>query len=99
MNSLRSGGGQQVAKPLALLNKMNEDKMNEPIEPLMSKIEAAKYVANYLHVSPKHVYDRYMHMPDFPKGRPLPSPAGKKSRYRWNKADLYAWMTGNKQAA
>jgi predicted DNA-binding transcriptional regulator AlpA len=69
------------------------------IEPLMSKIEAAEFVAAYLHVSFKQVYDRYMHMPDFPKAVPLPSPTGKKSRKRWNKSDLYAWMTGNKIAA
>lgn len=69
------------------------------IEPLMSKIEAAQYVASYLHVSFKQVYDRYMHMPNFPQATPLPSPTGKKSRKRWSKADLYAWMTGNKIAA
>ncbi|MFA6904418.1 MAG: hypothetical protein WC236_15190 [Gallionellaceae bacterium] len=73
--------------------------MNEPIEPLMSRNDVAKYISSYLNVSFRQVYDRYIMLPDFPKPVPLPTVTGKNSRNRWKKDDIFHWMTGQRKAA
>lgn len=75
-----------------------ENIMDQTLEPLMSRSEVAKYIANYLRVSFRMVYDRYVAMPGFPKPIELPSSTGRKTIKRWNKTDIYEWMTGQKKA-
>jgi len=73
--------------------------MNEIIEPLMNQEDAAKFIADYLRLSVRHVYDRYFHLPSFPKPDLYPSATGKRPIKRWHKQSIAQWIESQKMAA
>lgn len=66
-----------------------------PSEPLLTQHQAAEYIAKTLVVSERHVYDRWVHFPDFPKPRLLPS-VGKTARKRFVKSEIEQWIESQK---
>lgn len=68
-------------------------------EPLMNQEEAAKLIADYLRLSFRHVYDRYFHLPTFPKPICFRSATGSKPIKRWEKEKVVAWIDTQKLAA
>lgn len=51
-------------------------------------------IAQYLHVSARHVAERYACRPDFPKAIKLPTESGRNNPRRWKAAEVMAWAEG-----
>ena len=73
--------------------------MNEALEPLMTRKQAAEYISLILQVSYRHAYGRYIKMPGFPAAVKVPSATGVKPIERWHKSEIMAWLPHEKQAA
>ncbi len=73
----------------------NED----DIDPLMKKKDVAELVAKHLGYSFRHVYERLMFLPTFPKAKQIPSTFGGPSVSRWKRSDITDWLDQLKEAA
>ena len=62
-----------------------------PIEPMMTPMQVAEYVAKTFSVSARQVYDRWTHSEGFPKATLLPS-IGKRPRKRYVKSEIDQWI-------
>lgn len=75
---------------------INEQASNDP---LLTKSEVAKMVASDIRLSVRHVYDRYMAIPSFPKPKRIPSAAGRKPRLVWTQSSIARYLAGIREAA
>lgn len=69
------------------------------IEPLMTQAQVAELLSKLANISARHIYDRWVHLPDFPKPVLLPIAVGSKRPKRWHRADIVSWAERNKLAA
>ncbi|MDD3884516.1 MAG: hypothetical protein PHW66_06225 [Gallionella sp.] len=64
-------------------------------EPMMTQREASEYISHILRVSYRIVYERYVHLPGFPKAiRPPMS-----NRKMYNKEEIIEWTSKLRAAA
>lgn len=68
------------------------------IEPMMTQHQVAEYIAKTLAVSERHVYDRWVHFPGFPKARLLPT-TGRTPKKRYVRSEIIEWTESQKIAA
>jgi len=60
---------------------------------ILKQKQATELIAIELGFSYRHVYDRYFHLPSFPRPILLPSATGKKPTKRWKEEDVREWIT------
>lgn len=75
---------------------MNDNNIEQPT---MTQNQVAEYVARILGVSERQVYDRWVHMPGFPKPIMLPSYSGGTPRKRYLKDTIIEWTNRQLKAA
>ena len=63
----------------------------DAISPMMTQREASEYIAFQLCVSSKNVYDRYVHLPGFPRPIRLPT-SGKTGDKRYRRHEIVDWV-------
>jgi predicted DNA-binding transcriptional regulator AlpA len=68
-------------------------------DPLLKQRQVAQYIARKLAVSERQVYDRWVHLPNFPKPIVLPTVNGGIPRKRWDKQSIIEWTENQLQAA
>lgn len=73
--------------------------INQNNEPTMTQRQVAQYIAKILVVSERQVYDRWVHMPDFPKPVALPSFSGGTPRKRYLTDTIMEWTQRQLKAA
>ncbi len=59
--------------------------------PIDVQLWDAATIADYLHVTARHVTDRYAPLPDFPRPIRLPSTDSKRGRPRWKAIEVIEW--------
>lgn len=64
-------------------------------EPLMTQREAAEYISHILRISYRVVYERYVHLPDFPKAIKPPM----SNRKMYDKGKIIEWTSRQRAAA
>lgn len=67
--------------------------------PLDARLWDADQVGAYLHVSGRHVAERYAIRPkyNFPRPIILPTESGRNNPRRWNAAEVIAWAEARKE--
>jgi len=82
---------------------MTEEVMNRIAELVAEKVFgieqpslwSVKEIATFLKLSERHVQDRVVKSPNFPKGFLIPGAGKIKSRVRWKKDDVIDWADPN----
>ncbi len=68
-------------------------------ESMMTQGQVAKYIAQKLAVSERQVYDRWVHLPNFPKPVLLPTMGGGIPRKRYVQSEIIEWAESQRRAA
>ena len=73
--------------------------MNTNLDPLLTKSEVAEMVSQDLKLSYRHVYEKFMALPDFPKPLPIESATGMRPALRWMQSEVIKFLSGMRRAA
>lgn len=69
------------------------------LDPLLTKSEVADLVSKDLRLSYRHVYDRYISLPGFPKPVKIESALGHKPRLVWVQSAIIRFLSEKRMAA
>lgn len=67
--------------------------------PLLTRKETAALISSHIKVSERHVLERIMFLPNFPKAILLPAVTGTKQFKRYNLEEIEDWIRAFRRAA
>ena len=66
---------------------------------MMTQRQVAEYISKMLAISYRVVYDQWVHLPDFPKARSLPSKKTRRGPKRFIRSEVEEWTKQQTQQA
>jgi predicted DNA-binding transcriptional regulator AlpA len=72
--------------------------MNTKLDPLLTKKEVADLVSQDLKLSYRHVYDKFMFLPEFPRPLAINSATGMRPAMRWMESEVVRFLAGMRRA-